>query len=318
MVRPTSPIVIAHRGASGYLPEHTLASKALAYAIGAHFLEQDIVVTADEHLVVLHDIHIDRVSNVSQVFPDRHRSDGRYYVRDLTLTELRQLKLHERTNTDGTPVYAERFHQGVEEFRINTLGEELQFIKQLQQAVGRPVGIYPEIKRPAWHRGQGVDITVLCLQALSDAGYSDRQDRIYLQCFDAQELRRIRHTLKSDLKLIQLIGENSWNEAETNFDRLRTQRGMAALKNTVDGVGPWINRLYRYNQSTGKVSDSGLVRRAHNVGLQVHPFTLRKDDLPRGFAEANDLVAFLFNTLGIDGVFTDFPDVAMAQIPQPS
>ena len=97
---PIRPVVIAHRGASGYLPEHTFPAKALAYSMGADYLEQDVVATSDDELVVLHDIHLDRVTNVHTLFPERHRPDGRYYVRDFALDEIRQLLVHERCNAD--------------------------------------------------------------------------------------------------------------------------------------------------------------------------------------------------------------------------
>ena len=100
--------VIAHRGASGYLPEHTLPAKALAYAMGADFLEQDVVATRDDILVVLHDIHLDRVTDVAAQFPNRARADGRFYVRDFDFAEIRTLKVTERLDDEGQPVYPGR------------------------------------------------------------------------------------------------------------------------------------------------------------------------------------------------------------------
>jgi len=102
-------VIIAHRGASGYLPEHTLPAKALAYAMGADFLEQDVVATRDDQLVVLHDIYLDRVTNVAERFPGRAREDGRYYARDFDLGEMRTLKVTERLDAGGLPVYPHRF-----------------------------------------------------------------------------------------------------------------------------------------------------------------------------------------------------------------
>ena len=95
------PLIIAHRGASGYLPEHTLESKRLAFEMGADYLEQDVVATRDDELVVLHDIHLDRVTDVAERFPDRSRDDGRFYVRDFELAELRQVNVYERMKPDG-------------------------------------------------------------------------------------------------------------------------------------------------------------------------------------------------------------------------
>ena len=102
--------IIAHRGASGYLPEHTLESKALAYQMGATYLEQDVVASRDDQLIVTHDIHLDGVTNVAERFPERRRGDGRYYVRDFDLSELRTLNVHERRQEDGqSAVFARRF-----------------------------------------------------------------------------------------------------------------------------------------------------------------------------------------------------------------
>ena len=104
-----APVIIAHRGASGYLPEHTLPAKALAYAMGADFLEQDVVATRDDQLVVMHDIYLDRVTDVATRYPDRIRADRRFYVRDFDLGELKQLDVWERANADGSAVYPGRF-----------------------------------------------------------------------------------------------------------------------------------------------------------------------------------------------------------------
>lgn len=302
------PVVIAHRGASAHAPEHTRAAKALAYTMRADYLEQDIVATADDALVVLHDIHLDRVTDVAMRFPARGRSDGRFYARDFTLDEIKTLNVHERTDAQGHPVYPQRFNSTDEVFRVQTLADELEFITKLVEIHGRPVGIYPEIKRPAWHRAQGIDITPAVLGVLDNFGYRRHSDPVYLQCFDARELRRIRHDLDCQLKLVQLIGENSWGEAPTDFDTLRSKRGLRSLAKTVDAIGPWVNRLYRLRSRDGKLSPSGLVERAHDAGLAVHPYTFRADDLPQGFATFESLLMYCTRQLCIDGLFTDFPD----------
>ena len=305
------PVVIAHRGASGYLPEHTLPAKALAYAMGADYLEQDIVATRDDALVVLHDIYLDRVTDVASRFPGRQRRDGRYYVRDFDLGELKVLNVHERSNADGSPVYSGRFNSSDEVFRIQTFAEELEFVQSLEAAHGRAVGIYPEIKRPEWHRGEGVDITPQFLGVLAEFGYRERFDPVYVQCFDARELRRIRRALNCRLKLIQLIGEDTWGESSTRYGPLRTQRGLERLARTVDGIGPWARRAYRVARSSGEIRSTGLVERAHKAGLAVHPFTFRADELPEGFASFDALLSFFIDELTIDGLFTDFPDRAV-------
>ncbi len=303
------PLVIAHRGASGYLPEHTLPAKALAYAMRADFLEQDVVATRDAELVVLHDVQIDRVSDVALKFPDRARRDGRFYVRDFDLEELRTLNLGERVNADGTAVYPARFPVGQGSFSIHTLAEEIELVRGLNAATGRNVGIYPEIKRPAWHRADGIDVAPQLLELLEAQGYARPDDAVYVQCFDQAELIRIRRDLKSPLKLVQLIGENHWKESTTDYDALRTRPGLESLVGIADAVGPWLPQLYALDQTTQAPIPGAFVAEAHAAGLAVHPYTLRRDDLPDGFNDFSDLVRFCAERLQIDAVFTDFPDI---------
>jgi glycerophosphoryl diester phosphodiesterase len=306
------PLVIAHRGASGYLPEHTLEAKALAHEMGADYLEQDVVATRDDELVVLHDVTLDDVTDVAARHPGRAREDGRFYVRDFDLAELRDLRVWERMNPDGTPVYPGRYPARTGDFHVHTFAEELDFIRGLNAKAGREAGVYPEIKRPAWHREQGIDVTPAFIETLGRAGYTGHDDRVYVQCFDAAELRRLRHDLDCRLKLVQLIGENDWREAATDYDALRTARGLERLAQTVDAIGPWVRQLYELPAGRGGPLDSGLVARAHAAGLAVHAYTFRVDDLPPGFDCFEDLVRYTVTELGIDGLFTDFPDRVLA------
>ena len=307
--------VIAHRGASGYLPEHTLEAKAYAHALGSHYIEQDVVATRDDQLIVLHDIHLDRVTNVADVFPDRRRDDGRYYARDFDLDEIRMLNAFERRRDDGeTAAYPNRFPTGLGQFRVPTLREEIRLIQGMNHSTGRTAGIYPEIKRPAWHRSEGVDISVLVLQLLADLGYQSRNDPIYLQCFDAGEVVRIRRELGCQLKMVQLLAENSWGESETDYDALKTPEGLAGLADIVEGVGPWLGHLVEIANVDGMPVSTGLVSAAHQVGLVVHPYTFRADQMPPGFENMTEMVSWFVETLGIDGLFTDFPDLALAAL----
>lgn len=164
-------IVIAHRGASGYLPEHTLASKAMAYQQGADFLEQDLVMTKDDRLIVLHDHYLDRVTDVADRFPDRARKDGRYYAIDFTLDEIKSLKFTEGFDIkDGKRVqsYPGRFPMGKSDFRIHTFEDEIEFVQGLNHSTGKNIGIYPEIKAPWFHRSEGKDITAKTLEVLKN------------------------------------------------------------------------------------------------------------------------------------------------------
>lgn len=305
-------LVIAHRGASGYLPEHTLEAKAYAHALGAHYIEQDLVVTRDDELVVLHDIHLERVTDVADRYPERHRDDGHWYARDFDLAEIRTLTAGERRSEDGaTAVYPNRFPVGVGSFRVPTYREEIRLIEGMNRATGREVGLYTEIKRPAWHREEGVDMSRLLLQLLDDFGYRKRNDPVIVQCFDAAEVKRMRHELNTDLKLVQLLGENSWGESATDYDLLKTAEGLRDLARTVDGIGPWIGQLVHPAGIDGRLASTGLVSAAHDAGLLVHPYTFRADELAPGFESMQEMVAWFVDELSIDGLFTDFPDLAL-------
>ncbi|MDG2391626.1 MAG: glycerophosphodiester phosphodiesterase [Planctomycetaceae bacterium] len=312
-----SPIVIAHRGASGYLPEHSLEAKALAYGQGANFIEQDVVLSKDGIPVVLHDIHVDTVTDVAAVFPQRKREDGRYYAIDFTLAELKQLHLNERINLKtGKRVFPDRFPAGQSSFRIPTLAEEIELIQGLNASTGGTVGIYPEIKQPAWHKQQGQDITPIVLQVLKTHGYTDANDAIYLQCFDPTETRRIREELGCQLKLVQLIGSNSWNEAGVDYDAMRTAEGIKAIAQYADAIGPWMPHIVTGRDSDGKPVITDLVKRAHDEGLVVHPYTFRKDELPKYTKSFDDAMMIFCEDAKIDGLFTDFPDLAVKFLQQ--
>ena len=308
-------MIIAHRGACGYLPEHTLEAKALAYGMGADYLEQDVVATRDDQLLVSHDIHLDTVTDVAERYPTRARDDGRFYARDFDLAEIKTLNVHERTADDGkTAVYEGRFPVNAGRFSAATLGEEIEMLMGLNKATGRDVGIYPEVKRPAWHRAEGVDLSKLMLDTLKSYGFSHRNSNVYVQCFDWQELTRIRDDLGCQLKLVQLIGENSWEESDTDYDELKTAAGLKKVAAVADGIGPWMGQLYMAAEIDGQLVSTGLVSSAHAVGLTVHPFTFRADDLYPGFESFSEMVRWFVENLSIDGLFTDFPDLARAAL----
>lgn len=306
------PAVIAHRGASGYLPEHTRPAKVLAHVMGADFLEQDIVATRDDELIVAHDIYIDTVTNVAERFPGRQRSNGRFYARDFDLEEIRSLTAWERMRLDGSAVYPNRYPIRTGHFRIHTFSEEMQLLNRLNAATGRTVGIYPEIKHPAWHKQEGVDLSPLVLQTISEFAGADNRELVYVQCFDDAEVRRIAEELTCPWMLVQLIGKNAWNEAATDYDELRTPEGLARTAEVADGIGPNLDHLYSFKD--GKAESTGLVETAHDLGLIVHPYTYRSDDLPEGFVSLDDLVRFCVMDLEVDGLFTDFTDLVVAQL----
>lgn len=302
------PIVIAHRGASGYLPEHTLEAKALAHAMGADFLEQDLVLSKDNVPVVLHDVQIDTVTDVATRFPDRKRDDGRFYALDFTLAELKQLRVTERVSAKtGRAVYSGRFPAGKSSFQIPTLEEELEFIVGLNKSTGRTVGIYPEIKQPAWHRKQGCDISRVVLPILQRFGYCTKADPCWIQCFEYPEVKRIRGELGWQGRLVMLLGGGKKGEDGSNFDYLRTAAGLEELSKVADGIGPSLGSIVEGKSVTDRKVTS-LTKDAHAHGLSVHPYTVRVDELPKTVSSVDELHRLIFVEAGVDGVFSDFPD----------
>ena len=317
LARAADPLVIAHRGASAYLPEHTLEAKALAHAQGADYLEQDLVLAKDNVPVVLHDIHVDTTTDVAKKFPDRKRADGRYYALDFTVAELKQLRVAERFNAKtGAPVYPKRYPSAASPsaFQISTLEEELQLIQGLNRSTGRIAGIYPELKQPKWHREQGRDISAAVLPILARYGYATKADRCFLQCFELTEVRRLRGELGWKGNLIMLIDGKARNDDGTDHNALCTEAGVKELATLVDGIGPPLNRLVTWAAPGAAAKTTGLVALAHAAKLAVHPYTVRFDDLPKNCPSADALHAVLFGELKVDGVFTDFPDRTAAWV----
>lgn len=318
-------IVIAHRGASGYLPEHTLPAKAMAYAQGADYLEQDLVMTKDNELVVLHDHYLDRVTDVAERFPDRARKDGRYYAIDFTLPEIKSLKFTEGFDIkDGKKVqsYPGRFPMGKSDFRVHTFQEEIEFIQGLNHSTGKNIGIYPEIKAPWFHRQEGKDISSKVLDVLKEYGYTGKADKVYLQCFDANELKRIKNELEPqkgmDLRLIQLVAYTDWNETyeqqpngkwvNYSYDWMFKPGAMKQVAQYADGIGPDYHMLVAAESTPNKIIFTNMVKDAHASNMMVHPYTIRSDALPKYATDVNQLYDIIYNQAKVDGVFTDFPD----------
>jgi len=320
-------LVIAHRGASGYLPEHTLPAKAMAYAQGADFLEQDLVMTKDDRLVVLHDHYLDRVTDVAERFPQRARKDGRFYAIDFTLDEIRSLNFTEGfTLRDGKKVqtWPDRFPGGKSTFRIHTFEEEIEFIQGLNHSTGKNIGIYTEIKAPWFHHQEGKDIASKVLQVLKQYGYSGKQDNVWLQCFDFNELKRIKTELEPkmgmDLRLVQLITETDSHETQElqqgkwvnyRYDWMFKPGAMQELAKYVDGIGPDYHALFSADSKPGDIRLTPLAQEAHASHLQIHPYTVRADQLPPYAMDINQLFDALYNKAQVEGLFTDFPDKAV-------
>jgi glycerophosphoryl diester phosphodiesterase len=310
------PHVIAHRGACGYLPEHTLAAKAMAHAMGADFIEQDIVLSRDGAAIVLHDIYLDSTTDVAQRFPDRARSDSRFYAIDFDLREIRQLKVHERAHTDpdrtGDAVFPERFPTRPGLFPVPTLAEEIEMLAGLDHSRKCQTGLYIELKAPNWHRKEGLDLPGAVLEVLEQTGYLNRPDQVFLQCFDDHTLRQIRQELETPLPMIQLIGENSWGEdSEADYDYLRTPAGLSYVASYAQGIGPFLPHILLGKTASGAARLSDLVELAQARGLLVHPYTFRRDELPPAIESFTELLEIFIHQAGVDGLFTDFPDLVV-------
>jgi glycerophosphoryl diester phosphodiesterase len=308
------PIVIAHRGASGHLPEHTLAAAALAHAQGADFIEQDVLLTKDGQLVVLHDRVLDAVTNVAQVFSGRARADGLHHVIDFTLAELRTLSVVERLDAKtGKQAYPLRYLGGGLGFRIATLGEHIALIKSLNTTRQKKVGVYIEFKDPAGHRKDGHDIGAVLFDELRRHGLhkADGPMPLYVQCFDATELKSFRERFKPAFPLIQLVGQNSWRMNSTDYDAMQSPAGLAEVKSYASGIGPWIPQVLGSLDAQGNIKKDSLLEAARRLGLAVHPYTFRTDDLPKGQSDPQKLLATLFLKARIDGIFTDQADAVV-------
>lgn len=313
LVADEGKIVIAHRGASGYLPEHTLAAKALAYGMGADYLEQDVVMTKDDQLIVLHDIYLDTMTDVAEKFPGRVRENGRYYAVDFTLEEIRQLSLGERKSPQsGKVVYEKRFPGNIAIFSIPTLAEEIEMIQGLNVSSGKNVGIYVEMKKPAWHLKEGKDITLAVWEMLKKYGYESPDARVWLQCFEPAPLKRLRKELGCQLPLLQLIDMILPPETTIDYRRMVSAEGLDEIASYANGIGPDARYIVTGLTEAGQPIISSLLAEAHARSLVVHPYTFRREGLPPQIPDLETVLKLFYFQIGVDGLFTDFPDQAAA------
>lgn len=327
-------IVIAHRGASGYLPEHSLAAKAMAYAMQVDYIEQDVVMTKDDQLIVLHDHYLDRVTDVMTVFPQRYRlveNQKRWFAIDFTLAEIKQLQMTEGFSIDPKvneikQNFPNRFPLFKSSFQVSTLAEEIELIQGLNHSTGKNVGLYVEIKAPWFHRHEGKDISQSVLLMLKNYNYKNKTDKVFVQCFDPIETRRINDQLmpeiEIDLKLVQLIAQTSWNETMVyhqdkaipyNYDWMFKPNAMTKIAEYADGIGPWKSMLVADDSTSNNLKISSMVKDAHAAGMKVHPYTFRKDlgRIPAYAKDFEELLDIFLYQVGVDGVFTDYPDLVV-------
>ena len=272
------PLVIAHRGASGDRPEHTLAAYELAIEQGADYIEPDLVVTKDLVLVSRHENELSDTTDVAsrEEFEDRRRDkmiDGQrvagWFAEDFTLEELRTLRAKERLPA-VRPANAR--YNGL--YQVPTFAEIVQLVRIKEAELGKRIGLYPELKHPTFLlEDAGIDMVDLLLKELRDLGI-EPTDPIYIQSFEVGTLQRLNK--RSDYKLVQLIKDNGGpaDEPSMRYVDMVTPTGLAEIATYADAIGPWLG--YVLNPET--METTSLVKDAHALGLKVHPWTLRKEN----------------------------------------
>ena len=331
-LRGVPPVVIAHRGASGYRPEHTLESYALAIELGADYIEPDLVSTSDGHLIARHEPLLDATTNVSTLPRFAARKTTRvmygipttgFFACDFTLAEIRELHAVQ-PNPARSNEYDGRF-------LVPTFDEILQLLVREQVRCGREIGVYPETKHPAFHRALGLPLEDRLLDVLGQYGLDHAQAPVWLQSFESANLQYMRK--RTALPMAQLIDVKAirFDEPEPTFDiaNYDDPRGAAAPRTLADiacyaqAIAPWKRVIVPARDLVAEPASEAdratqppraLIAAAHRAGLEVHTWTFRNEPstLARNYGgnPARELAEFF--ALGIDGVFADFPDTALA------
>lgn len=314
------PLIIAHRGASGERPEHTLASYERAIDQGADYIEPDLVLTKDGVLVARHENEIGGTTDVADhpEFADRKTSktiDGiemsGWFTEDFTLAELRTLRARERLPDLRT---ANKRFDGL--YPIPTFEEIVQLVRAKEAESSRRIGLYPETKHPSYFAGLGLPHQAPLLDLLSRYGYQTEADPVFIQSFEVGNLKAIRAT--SRLRLIQLVDAEGGpaDLPGTSYADMLTVQGLTDVAAYADGIGPSAALVIAPEGATA------LVGRAHDAGLQVHVWTMRMEnsflppqyqrlDDPQGLGDFTGYVRAIAAT-GVDGLFSDFPGQARA------
>ncbi len=289
------PVVIAHRGASGYLPEHTLEAYKLAIKQGADFIEPDLVMTKDGVLVARHDPWLSDSTNIADIadFADRKTTltgpDGGeltdWFVWDFTLDEIRQLRARQ--------VRQGRDQSYDDTFLIPTFDEVLELASE---DCDTSVGFYPETKWPSHHQARGLDMAGALESSLSGhVAKNGCLPPLRIQSFEAEILKTL--NARTSYKLVQLVFPENWAANGT------PSYALDDLADYADGVGPY--KALLFDVSTGQPTD--YAERARALGLEVHPWTLRDDDIAPGFSSPEAEIEAILDA-GATGFFTDFPD----------
>ncbi|GAA3252007.1 glycerophosphodiester phosphodiesterase [Sphingomonas yabuuchiae] len=313
----SSPIVIAHRGASGQRPEHTLAAYDLAIREGADVIEPDLVPTRDGHLVARHENEISGTTDVAAhpEFADRKTTktiDGQaetgWFTEDFTLAELKTLRARERL-----PQLRSTAYDG--QFEIPTLEEIIALAKTRSRETGRTIAIYPETKHPTYFAGIGKGTDAPLIAALDKAGWKTADAPVFIQSFEVNNLKHLK--TMTGIRLIQLVsGEGGpADNAAPSYAAMMTPEGMKQVATYAWGIGPDKAMLWNGDAPSSLVAD------AHAAGLRVHPWTYRAENqfVRAGFRRGanpkahGDVAGEIRAALGqgIDGFFTDFPQIGV-------
>ncbi|GAA0942517.1 glycerophosphodiester phosphodiesterase [Virgisporangium aurantiacum] len=325
-------IAIGHRGASGYRPEHTLASYRLAIAQGADYVEPDLVATKDGALVARHENEISGTTNVAQQpeFADRRTTktiDGvpvtGWFTEDFTLAELKRLRAIERLPAvrPGNTAY-----DGL--FEVPTFQEVIDLVTSESRRRGRQIGIYPETKHPTYFQSIGLSLEEPLVRTLRKNHLDDRNDAVYIQSFETANLRKLDKLTHNKLvQLVQVAGRPYdfvvAGDPRTYLDLVKPD-GLRWIDRYADGIGAEKALIIPRDANGFLLAPTTLVRDAHRAGLIVHAWTFRAENqfLPADFRIGTDPNAHgdlasefrVFLRTGLDGVFSDFPDLAVAAV----
>ena len=311
------PSVTAHRGACGYLPEHTLEAKSMAYAMGVDFIEQDVVFTKDDVLVVLHDHTLETTTDVAQKYPGRHRADGSYYAIDFTLAEIKNLLVTERFDPKtGQAVFAGRFPAGFGiDFRVPTLEEEILLIQGLNKSTGKNVGLYVEVKEPAFHEKEGKPIMEATIEMLAKYGYNKKDADVILQIFDFDAIRKSRSLgWQAPLAMLVDMDGQMLIDDKPVHKWLLTEEGVREVSKYASIYAPWFTHLAVPTPDGKNHTVAPCLKWARDAGMLVHTWTHRSDKLAAGFATEEAMFDTIFKTMQLDGLFSDFPDRPIAYL----
>ncbi|GAA4425479.1 glycerophosphodiester phosphodiesterase [Actinokineospora soli] len=324
------PLVIGHRGASGYRPEHTLAAYELAARMGADYIEPDLVSTKDGVLVARHEPEIGGTTDVATrpEFAGRKATkvmDGvsvtGWWTEDFTLAELKTLNAVERIPQvrQQNTVYNGRYE-------VPTLQEVIDLAKRLSRELRREIGIYPETKHPTYFRELGLELEPELVRVLDRNGLNRPNAKVFIQSFEVSNLKALAPHVR--VPLVQLINSSGrpYDFTATGDPRtyrdLATPAGLREISTYADGVGPAKDLVIPRDAAGNLTTPTALVGDAHRVGLEVHPWTFRVENqfLPTNLrsstvpSDYGDMFTELeaFWRAGVDGVFTDNPDVAIA------